>query len=139
MSPFLHQLWWKVLLGIIWTGICGLFRVCRTSVWALLAFSISFEKSGVILIILILPLYVIWSFPLVVFSILSSFCIFSVLIIIYCGEFLLIQVIWCSVCSLYFDKLCLLWVAEIFFCLIVLWKYFLYFWQGFLLSYSYYL
>jgi hypothetical protein len=50
-----------------------------TSDLALLAFIVSFEKSGVILIGL--PLYVTWLFSLASFNILSLFCVISVLII----------------------------------------------------------
>ena len=58
--------------------LCSL-RVCMTSDQALLAFIVSVEKSGVILIGL--PLYVTWPFSLAAFNILSLFCAFSVLII----------------------------------------------------------
>jgi hypothetical protein len=50
-----------------------------TSVQDLLAFRISVEKTGVILIGL--PLYVIWPFSLTALNILSLFCAFSILII----------------------------------------------------------
>ena len=46
---------------------------------ALLAFIVSFENSGVILIGI--PLYVSWPFSLLAFNIISLFCAFSVLII----------------------------------------------------------
>jgi hypothetical protein len=46
---------------------------------ALLAFNVSVEKSGVILIGL--PLQVTWPLSLAAFNILSFFCAFSVLII----------------------------------------------------------
>ena len=49
--------------------LCSL-QVCMTSDQALLAFIVSVEKSGVILIGL--PLYVTWSFSLAAFNILSS-------------------------------------------------------------------
>ena len=58
--------------------LCSL-RVCMSSDQALLAFIVSFEKSGVVLIGL--PLYVTWPFLLAVFSILSLLCTFMVLII----------------------------------------------------------
>ena len=54
-------------------------RVCMTSDQALLAFTVSDVKFGVILIVL--PLYVIWPFSLAAFNILSLFCAFSVSII----------------------------------------------------------
>ena len=68
------------LAGYISLGwhLCSL-SVCITSVQALLAFIVSGEKSGVILIGL--PLYVTWPFFLAAFKILSLFCIFSVVII----------------------------------------------------------
>ena len=50
-----------------------------TSDQALLAFIVSGEKSGVILIGL--PLYVTWPFSLAAFNILSLFCAFSALTI----------------------------------------------------------
>jgi hypothetical protein len=50
-----------------------------TSDQALLAFIVSVEKSGVILIGL--PLYVTWPFPFAAFNILSLYCAFNVLII----------------------------------------------------------
>ena len=52
-------------------NLCSL-RVCMTSDQVLLAFIISVEKSGVILIGL--PLHVTWPFPLVAFNIHFSFC-----------------------------------------------------------------
>ena len=57
--------------------LCSL-RVCMSSAQDLLAFIVSIEKSGVILIVL--PLYVTWPFSLAAFNILSLFCVFSVLI-----------------------------------------------------------
>ena len=54
-------------------------RVCMTSVKDLLAFRVSVEKFGVILIGLLL--YVTWHFSFIAFNILSLFCAFSVLII----------------------------------------------------------
>jgi hypothetical protein len=48
-------------------------RVCMTSVQALLAFSVSVEKSGVILIGL--PLYVTWPFSPTAFNIFFFLCI----------------------------------------------------------------
>ena len=50
-----------------------------TSDQALLAFIVSVEKSGIILIGL--PLYVTWPLSLAAFNILYLFCVFSVLII----------------------------------------------------------
>ena len=58
--------------------LCSL-RVCMTSVQDLLAFIVSGEKSGVILIGL--PLYVTSPFSLTAFNILSLFCAFGVLTI----------------------------------------------------------
>ena len=58
--------------------LCSL-SVCMTSDQALLAFIVSVEKTGVILIGL--SLYVTWSFFLAAFNIHSLFCMFSVLII----------------------------------------------------------
>jgi hypothetical protein len=58
--------------------LCSL-RVYRTSYQALLAFIVSVEKCGVILIGL--PLYVTWPFSLAAFNILSFLCAFSVLLI----------------------------------------------------------
>jgi hypothetical protein len=58
--------------------LCSL-RVCMSSDQALLAFIVSFEKSGVVLIGL--SLYLTWPFLLAVFSILSLLCTFMVLII----------------------------------------------------------
>jgi hypothetical protein len=54
-------------------------RACMTFVQDLLAFRVSVEKSGVILIGL--PLYVSWPFSLPALSSLSLSCTFSVLII----------------------------------------------------------
>jgi hypothetical protein len=56
--------------------LCSL-RVCMPSAQEFLDFRISGEKSGVILIGL--PLYVSWRFPLTIFNILSLFCAFGVL------------------------------------------------------------
>jgi hypothetical protein len=64
---------------------CSL-SVCITSVQDLLAFIISGEKSGVILIVL--PLYVTWPFSLTAFNTLSLFSAFVVLIIMCREEFL---------------------------------------------------
>jgi hypothetical protein len=50
-----------------------------SSVQALLNFSVSIEKTGIIMIGL--PLYVTWPFSRAPFNILSLFCAFSVLII----------------------------------------------------------
>jgi len=58
--------------------LCSL-RVCMMSVQDLLAFIVSGEKSGVILIGL--PLYVTCPFSLTAFNILSLFCTFGVLTI----------------------------------------------------------
>jgi hypothetical protein len=58
--------------------LCSL-RFFMNSDQALLAFIVSIEKSGVILIVL--PLYVTWPFSLAAFNILSLFCAFSILII----------------------------------------------------------
>ena len=65
--------------------LCSL-RVCRTSDQALLAFIVSVEKSGVILIGL--PIYVTLPFSLTAFNILSLFSAFFVLIIMCQEEFL---------------------------------------------------
>jgi hypothetical protein len=59
-------------------------RLCRTSILAPLAFRVSIEKSGVIL--MSLPFYVTWSFPLAAFNILYLVCVFCVLIIMCYGE-----------------------------------------------------
>ena len=56
--------------------LCSL-RVCMSSAQDLLAFIVSGEKSGVILIGL--PLYVTWPFSLTAFNILSLFRAFGVL------------------------------------------------------------
>ena len=58
--------------------LCSL-RVCMRSAHDLLAFIVSGEKSGLILIGL--PLYVTWPFSLTAFNILSLFSAFGVLII----------------------------------------------------------
>ena len=60
--------------------------VCITSVQDLLAFIVSGEKSGIILIGL--PLYVTWPFSLAAFNILCLFNAFVVLIIMCREEFL---------------------------------------------------
>ena len=65
--------------------LCSL-RVWMTSDQALLAFIVSIEKSGVILIGLIL--YVTWHFFHVAFNILSLLCALSILIIIWWEDFL---------------------------------------------------
>jgi hypothetical protein len=65
--------------------LCSL-SVCITSVQDLLAFIVSDEKSGVILIVL--PLYVSLPFTLTGFNILSLFSAFVVLIIMCQEEFL---------------------------------------------------
>ena len=54
-------------------------RVCMTFDQALLAFILSVEKSGIILIGL--SLYISWLFSLAAFNTLSLLCVFSVLII----------------------------------------------------------
>ena len=59
---------------------CSL-NVCLMLDHDLLAFIVSSEKSGVILIGL--PLYVTWPFPFSDLNILSLFCMFSVLIIMW--------------------------------------------------------
>jgi hypothetical protein len=65
--------------------LCSL-SVCITSVQYLLAFIVSAEKSGIILIGL--TLYVTWPFSLTAFNIPSLFCVFVVLIIMCQEEFL---------------------------------------------------
>ena len=60
-------------------------NVCITLDHDLLDFIVSNEKSGVILIGL--PLYVTWSFSFAALNIFSLFCMFSVLIIIWQGDF----------------------------------------------------
>ena len=72
----------------------------------LLAFTISIEKSGVILIGL--PLYVTWLFSFAALTIPSLFCMFSVLIIMWWGDFFFDPVYWCSVSFLYFHWIILL-------------------------------
>jgi hypothetical protein len=57
-----------------------------TSFQDLQALRVSIEKSGVILIGL--PIYVTWLFPLVAFNIHSLFCTFGVLIIMWFSVFL---------------------------------------------------
>ena len=74
--------------------LCSL-RVCMTSDEALLAFIVSVEKSGVILIGL--HLYVTWHFPFAAFNILSLLGVFSVLIIMWQEH----PFIWCFICFLY--------------------------------------
>jgi hypothetical protein len=64
---------------------CSL-SVCITSVQVLLAFTVSGEKTGVILIGL--PLYVTWPFSFTAFNILSLFSAFVFLIIMCQEEFL---------------------------------------------------
>jgi hypothetical protein len=77
--------------------LCSL-RVWVTSAQDLLAFTVSGEKFGVILIDL--PLYVTCHFPLIAFNILSLFSAFVVLIIMCREEFLvwfsLFGVLWVS-------------------------------------------
>jgi hypothetical protein len=65
----------------------------------ILTFRVIAEKSCVILIGL--PLYATWSFPLVAFNILSLFYTFSVLITRLWLNFLLVQSVWCSVSFFY--------------------------------------
>jgi len=81
------------------------FGVCMTSSWDLLAFIVSGEKSGVILIGL--PLYVTWPFSLTAFNILSLFCTFGVLIIMWWEEFLfwsyLICLMFCRLLCMFMD------------------------------------
>ena len=64
----------------------GLLALCKASAQALVAFRVSVEKLGVILINL--PLNVTWPFPLAAFNILSLFCTFSVLIVMWQKDFL---------------------------------------------------
>ena len=71
------------------------------SVQDFLAFIVSIEKSGVILIGL--PLYVTWPFSVAALSALSLFYMFSVLIIMCQGD-ILVQSIQCSVGFLYFHR-----------------------------------
>jgi hypothetical protein len=87
------------------------FRVWNISFCALFAFRVSFEKSAAILIGLLL--YITHHFCLVVFSILSLFCIFSILIIICLGE-LLFWPIWCYESFLILDISLFLKIGEIF-------------------------
>ena len=67
------------------TGYCSLgchlcsLKVCMSSAQDILTFIVSGEKSGIILIGL--PLYVTWPFPLISFNILSLYCAFGGLII----------------------------------------------------------
>jgi hypothetical protein len=68
-------------------------RVCSTSILSLLTIRVSVEKSHVILIVL--PLYVSWSFA--AFNILSLFCLFSVCLLCAKGTFFLVQSICYSV------------------------------------------
>ena len=74
---------------------------CSTSIQDLLTFMVSIEKSGVSLIGF--PLYVTWPFSFAALNILSLFCMFCVLIIIWRGDFF-IQSIQCSVCFLYLHR-----------------------------------
>lgn len=51
----------EVLMDVVvWTGICGVLRVCIKSIQAVLATRVSPDKSGVIL--MGLPLYITWHF-----------------------------------------------------------------------------
>jgi hypothetical protein len=67
-------------------------RDCKTSTQVIDAFKVSVERSIVIRIGL--PLYVTWPSSLVAFNILSMFCTFSVLIIMFQRDFS--PSIWCS-------------------------------------------
>ena len=60
-------------------------NICITLDQDLLAFIVSNEKSGVILIGL--PFRVTWSFSFAVLNVLSLFCVLSVLIIMWRGDF----------------------------------------------------
>ena len=78
-------------------------NVCITLAQDLLAFIFSIEKSCVILIHL--PLYVTWPFSFAALNILSLVCMFSVLIIMWTGDFIfLIQSILCSVSFLHLHR-----------------------------------
>ena len=66
---------------------CSL-SVCRTSIQDFLAFKVSIEKLGVILIGL--PLYVTWPFSFAALNIFSLFCRFGVLIIMCLGGLLFV-------------------------------------------------
>ena len=72
-----------LLVIIVWAGIS--LGVCRTSIKSCF-FRLSIKKSGLILIGL--PLYITWSFPLAAFNIFSLFCMFSVLMIMYQVDFI---------------------------------------------------
>jgi hypothetical protein len=88
--PEYHSLGWYV-----WS-----LRGWKISIHVFLAFRVSVEKFGVILIGL--HLYVAWPFPHESFNILSLFCRFSVLIIMGQKYFLIfLQSIWYSVSFLY--------------------------------------
>ena len=83
---------WNILVTESFAGhsslgchLCSL-RDCITSALDLLAFMISGEKSGIILIGL--PLYVTWPFSFTAFNTHSLFCAFGVLTIIWQEEFL---------------------------------------------------
>ena len=67
-------------------------RVCKILWW-----EVNCNLTG-------LPLYSNWSFSLAAFKILSLFCTFSVLIIMWLEDFFLVQSIWCSVSFLYIYK-----------------------------------
>ena len=74
ISCFIHLWWLKVLLGIVvWAEIRSL-NVCIMLDQDLLAFIVSIEMSGIILIVL--PLHVTWSFPFAALNILSLLCMF---------------------------------------------------------------
>ena len=84
VSPFMVIESFAVYSSLAW-HLCSL-RVCITSVQDLLAFIGSGDKSGVILIGLLL--YITRPFPLTAFNILSLFSAFVVLIIMCWEEFL---------------------------------------------------
>jgi len=74
--------------------------VCMKSVQDLLAFIVAGEKSGVILIGL--PSYVTWPFPLTAFNILFFIlCIWCFHYYVTRGVSFLVQSIWSSICFLY--------------------------------------
>ena len=101
-SVFFHDiscvvlLWWlKVLLSIL----CWHSRSLNVYIMldhALLAFIVSNEKAGVILISL--PLYVTWPFSFAALKILSLLWMFSVLIIMCWGNFILdsVHLVFCK-------------------------------------------
>jgi len=100
------------LVRVAWAGICILLGCVRhlSRIWA---FRISVEKSGIILIGL--PLYVNWPFPLTVCNILSLFCTFSVLIIRWQEDFLFwTNLMFCRLLYVYSHVFLL--VRGVFFC-----------------------